>query len=119
MVPWFRPAVPLEQGQFHGGPLQHRDGHHSHRRFGTSGEDSWYPDLLPGGVNLTDVHRVKEPWSERNLFTTGFTSPRLPGSALEQTQPYEIVEVHPEEAVLGALGAELPLQGRRPVGPVV
>lgn len=41
------------------------------------------------------------------------------GSTLKHLRPYEIGEVHPEEAILGSLSAQLPLQVWRPVWPVV
>lgn len=63
------PAALLEQSQFHGGPLQHCDGHHRDWHVGSLGENTWYSSLLPVWMNLTDIHWIKIPARVKNTLT--------------------------------------------------
>lgn len=137
----FVPAALLEQSQFHGSPLQHGDGHYCDWHVGSSGENTRYSSLLPVWVNLTDIHWVKVParvkhtptdvclyislFHERiNVFLPKRWDDTAPWTmnalyVLTPELPDEIPEVHPEQAILGSLGTELPLQVWRPVWPAI
>ena len=74
-------------------------------------------------LNLCQVHKKIFMNFFISLIHWYFKSIRLykEKSAASSTPdlPDEIPEVHPEQAVLGSLGAQLPLQVWRPAGPVI